>query len=251
MINSNYAITIKTICFFTACFLLQACNASFHDLGAPPQITPIGYEAPIQDILVAPDPEIISSPDRLQMTDNSILEPTKVSFFQDTRAYKVGDILTVDIEINDSARLNNSSGRETSVDGSLGASTDITLGNLGTIPPLDINGALASDLTVDRAGTVDRTEKINLQIAAAVVSSAANGNLHIVGSQEVRVNHELRILTVQGVVRAKDITPDNTIPYEKIAEARITYGGHNSRYKPRKRKFWNIFKKPEVQPIGL
>ena len=95
---------------------LQACNKSFHDLGAPPQLTSIGHEVPIHDILVAPDPEIITSPDRLQMSDNSILNPENVSYFQDTRAYKVGDILTVDIFINDSARLNNSSGRGTSVD---------------------------------------------------------------------------------------------------------------------------------------
>lgn len=224
---------------------LQACNKSFHDLGAPPQLTNVGHEIPIQDILVASEPEIIYSPDRIEMASNSILDPQNASYFQDTRAYRVGDILTVDISINDSARLNNSSGRGTSVDGSLGASTDITLPIFGTLPEIDATGSLSAGLNVDREGSVDRTERINLQIAAAVVASAANGNLHIIGSQEVRVNHELRILTVQGVVRAKDILPDNTIPYEKIAEARITYGGHNSRQKPKKK--WNLFRrKPQL-----
>ena len=225
---------------------LQACNKSFHDLGAPPQLTSIGHEVPIHDILVAPDPEIITSPDRLQMSDNSILNPENVSYFQDTRAYKVGDILTVDIFINDSARLNNSSGRGTSVDGTLGTSTDISLPIVGALDNIDVDGSVGVGLQVDREGTVDRTERINLQIAAAVVASAPNGNLHIIGSQEVRVNHELRILTVQGVVRAKDILPNNTIPYEKIAEARITYGGHNSRHKPKPKKLWKIFGTPQL-----
>ncbi len=52
-----------------------------------------------------------------------------------------------------------------------------------------------------------------------------DGNMLISGSQEVRVNQELRILEIAGVVRARDISKDNTIPYTKVAEARISYGG--------------------------
>jgi len=52
-----------------------------------------------------------------------------------------------------------------------------------------------------------------------------SGNLLIEGSQEILVNHELRVLQIAGIVRPGDITRNNTISYEKIAEARVAYGG--------------------------
>ncbi len=229
---------LRTVPFMFSMVFVAACNNSFHDLGAPPQLTHVGYEVPVRDILVAPEPEVIAGPDRLSMSDNSIWSQKEGVYFRDNRAYKVGDILTVNIEMNDSARLDNSSERETQVDGILGASTDITLPIFGELEDISADGSLSTGLGLERSGTVDRTEQIQLQIAAAVIEATDNGNLYIRGSQEVRVNHELRILTVEGIVRARDILSDNTIPYDKIAEARITYGGHNSRRLPDRRKWW-------------
>ena len=74
-------------------------------------------------------------------------------------------------------------------------------------------------------GNIDRSEKVNVSLAVVVTGMMPDGNLLVSGSQEVRVNDELRRLNVAGIVRPRDISKDNTISYEKIAEARISYGG--------------------------
>ena len=74
-------------------------------------------------------------------------------------------------------------------------------------------------------GSVRRNEKLTLRVAATVVDVLPNGVLAIQGNQEVRVNFELRELLVSGYVRPADITRLNEITYDKIASARISYGG--------------------------
>ena len=77
-------------------------------------------------------------------------------------------------------------------------------------------------------GAIERSETIELNVAAVVTNVLPNGNLMITGSQEVRVNFEMRVLTIAGIVRPADIGPQNTIAYDRIAEARISYGGRGT-----------------------
>lgn len=84
---------------------------------------------------------------------------------------------------------------------------------------------LGSSSTSQGNGSVRRNEKLALRIAATVVDVLPNGVLRIEGTQEVRVNFELRELFVSGFVRRADITRQNEITYDKMASARISYGG--------------------------
>ena len=161
---------------------------------------------------------------------NSLWRVGARTFFNDQRANKVGDILTVQIDIDDSAKTtNNTSSSRTS---GMKSGFPHLLGlesSLGKILPggFDPANALETNATSSNAGAgaVNRAEKISLTIAAVVSGVLPNGNLVIQGTQEVRTNTEVRQLTVAGVVRPEDISSSNTIKHTQIAEARISYGG--------------------------
>ena len=90
---------------------------------------------------------------------------------------------------------------------------------------LNGNGNVSSNSSSTGQGATARSERIQMAIAAMVTRVMPNGYLLIEGSQQVLVNYEQRTLRVAGLIRPADIAPDNSISYEKIAEARISYGG--------------------------
>lgn len=161
---------------------------------------------------------------------NSLWEANKRSFFRDQRANGIGDILTVNIDIADQARLRNSTSR------SRDTSNEFQVGSLFGLPQyidqqtniVEPSADLESESETRGQGEINRNEQISLRVAAVVTDRLPNGNFVIAGRQEVRVNSELRELRIAGVIRPEDITAQNTIPYFKIAEARISYGGRGT-----------------------
>jgi len=211
--------------------LLGGC-ATFDQLsrvGEEPKLTAIadptaepGYQ-PVN----MPMPQIVPA----SYQPNSLFSTDARGFFKDQRALKVGDILTVIVTIDDSAQISNATTRKRTADNSANVGT--TLGSLfnSKVPAVgtDISpsGGISTGGSMDDAGagSVNRNEKLTTNVAAVVTQTLPNGNLVIEGHQEVRVNFEIRDLIVQGIVRPEDIQSDNTIESEKIAEARISYGG--------------------------
>lgn len=152
------------------------------------------------------------------------------SLFGDRRARTLGDILTIVVEIDDEAEIRNRSERKRDASEALSASELFGLNALarrvlpsgaGLDPAIDASAASRTN----GEGSIRRRERVTLRVAATVTGVLSNGNLVIEASQEVRVNDELRDLQVTGVVRREDISRDNVIFYDKIAEARISYGG--------------------------
>ena len=197
---------------------LSACSSQINDLLEPPALSPVGSGLAQADLS-----EVAATyPVAEQKNKTWIGGPS--DFFRDQRVHTVGDILTVEISVKDRAALSNNSNlsKKSSSTGDLA----LKYSTLGLVSPdLKGSGSLNSALTSGGQGTTTRSENIELSVAAVVTGVLANGYLLIKGSQEIQVNSETRLLRVSGVVHPADIAENRKVSYDKIAEARITYGG--------------------------
>jgi flagellar L-ring protein precursor FlgH len=202
--------------------LLAGCKTDSASMRGTPELSLVGeglsvQRAPLPTAFVRPEPK----------TFHSLYSGNSGNLFRDLRARHVGDVVTVTIDINDKAQFDNSTGRsrQAAASGKLSASAAFTgfIGSSkgGADAGLDASASASSK----GAGNIDRSEKLHLAVAAVVTEVLPDGNLLISGSQEVRVNREVRVLNIAGIVRPLDIASTNSIAYDKIAEARISYGG--------------------------
>ncbi|NIA69455.1 flagellar basal body L-ring protein FlgH [Pelagibius litoralis] len=211
-------------------FSLSACNmlTRLSEVGEEPKLSAIDSPAPLAG------PQAVSlpmpAPVEIERQPNSLWRPGSRAFLKDQRASNVGDILTVIIEIQDNAAINNTTTRtRTNAEDSSASAFLGYEASLAQLLPEAVNPTNLVDLdstsTSEGSGGVNRNESINLRVAALVTQVLPNGNLILAGRQEVRVNYEKRELQVAGIIRPEDITSQNTIGYDQIAEARIAYGG--------------------------
>jgi flagellar L-ring protein FlgH len=207
--------------------MLSAC-ARLDDVGKAPAFTPLEgtYQQAAMYAPPMPEETLLDGPTNAA----SLWAGGDAALFDDRRAAGRGDILTVVIEINDKAEFSNSSGRSRTGSDQMGVPSLLGIPQrLDAILPDGATSAQAintsSASTYQGTGNTARNEKLTLRVAATVVEQLPNGVLRIEGSQEVRVNYELRELTISGYVRPLDISRQNEVTYDKIAEARISYGG--------------------------
>lgn len=207
--------------------LLMACSRADHIGKAPTFSNPT--ESAEHSAMVTRALPVALEP-RSPQDQASLWSRQRGSLLGDRRAMQRGDIMTVVIEIDERAEISNATAR------SRGGSETLGVPQLAGIPQrLDEDlpeGASSSELvSIDSSsssngdGSVRRNEKLTLRVAATVLDVLPNGVLSISGAQELRVNFELRELLVSGYVRPEDISRQNEITYDKIAAARISYGG--------------------------
>lgn len=209
---------------------LGGCNAvnRLSEVGVPPQLSTI--ENPVRQPSYRPVTMPMPAPQPILQSANSLWRTGARAFFKDQRADDVGDILTVIIDLEDSAKINNttSRGRSANEDASLNAFLGYESSLSRVLPEAILPGNLIdgdSKSTHKGEGKIARDEDIKFKIAAVITQVLPNGNLVIHGRQEMRVNFEVRELQIAGVIRPQDLSSANTIPFEKIAEARVIYGG--------------------------
>jgi len=209
---------------------MSACT-TMQDAVIGPSLSPTAYPVTPPDRrpdlgMMPPEPEITPA------SANSLWRSGARAFFIDQRASRIGDIVTVQIAINDSAKTSNTSvsNRNSASDASLSTMFGLEDKVRRLLPPgndFDNLSPFKTDSTFSNSGSgsVNRAEAISLTVAAVVTGILPNGNLIIDGTQEVRTNAELRQLTVSGIIRPEDISSSNTVRHTQIAEARIAYGG--------------------------
>jgi len=203
---------------------LSACSAvdRVKDIGKTPTLAPIATPSaqPVSVPLPPPQPTFREA--------NALWVPGSHSFFHDPRATHVGDLITIDITIADAAAISDTTSRSRVNSDDANLTNFFGLENklqkvLGSDPASLVK--MGSDTSNVGAGSIARSEDINLTLAAIVTQTLPNGNLVVSGRQQVRVNNELRDLQIAGIVRTEDITQDNTVNLSQIAEARVSYGG--------------------------
>ena len=224
----------KIAILLCASALLSGCGAAgrLASVGKPPKMSPMGeaHAPEIEPALGEPSARRSAAAQPAPVQSASLFRPGAASLFRDQRAHRLGDIVTIRINISDKATVDNSTTRSRSGGETAGVAALLGLqdplskllpGNPDPAKLVDAN----STSTSNGAGNTSRSEQINMTMAAIVTEVLPNGNLVIRGKQEVRVNFELRELVLTGIVRPQDIGRDNSIRHSQIAEARVIYGG--------------------------
>ncbi len=212
---------------------LSACSSAerLSRLGQGPELA--GIENPTSDPRWRPVTMPMPNPSDPPLQNNSLWRQGSRTFLRDQRAASVGDLVTILVSIQDEADMANSTNRNRENKESMGIPNllglESSFGRLfpaGFDPSKAVSASSSSD--VNGEGTLKRSEQINLRVAATVSQVLPNGNLVVVGRQQVRVNQELRDLQVGGIIRPQDIGSDNTVKHDRLAEARIAYGGRGT-----------------------
>lgn len=195
---------------------LAGCAASPTDKMALQKLEPLKIPA-------EPQPMNAHAPNGAIWQDN-----TNVALFEDSRAHRVGDLITILIAEN----ANASKATNTTI----GKSDSLTAGisslfgskpNLGSYTP-SLGASSAQNFSGSGATTQSNAFTTTLQ--ATVVQVMSNGNLEVSGQKEVMLNGGHEFIRVVGVVRAADVTPQNTVSSTQIADARVEYSGNGSVY---------------------
>ncbi|PIR00159.1 MAG: hypothetical protein COV66_08690 [Nitrospinae bacterium CG11_big_fil_rev_8_21_14_0_20_45_15] len=186
------------------------------------------------------DPEATVIPETIYAKEENLEgslwpgDTSKNFLFEDNKARKVGDIVTV--TVNESATSSQSATTNTSRDSSTAVTTGSVFGlpsNLGIQDFLKMGtgfdpniGPSTTQLSHQGAGTTTRNGSLTTTVSAVIVKVFPNGNMEIEGRRSVTVNNEEQYMVLRGTIRPADVGFDNTINSTYIANASITYSGY-------------------------
>lgn len=217
-------------------FALQACSPY-----QPPETTNIN-ETMQDDFTKDLIADYMSSQPKTK-APGSLWQSGSRGFFKDNRAKTVGDIITVNVSVSITANTSaNTSAKQTNnskagISGLLNLTDNLTHVGLttGSAGLLDTD----SDRSFSGAGSTDRSDSLNTTMAATVTQVLPNGHMVIRGKREVVLNYEKQMMEIAGIVRPEDVSANNTISSNQIAQARVSYGGKGTVNEVQQKK-WGV-----------
>lgn len=156
----------------------------------------------------------------------------------DNKAFRPGDVLTVQVFENSSA----TSSAETGTRRSNRLQAELAHGSSKVA-----EAALAVAGEFDGGGRTQRASRLLTTVTVTVQEVLPQGQLRVAGTQSIVVNEEVQRVTLEGVVRPADISDGNVVQSTRIAQARITYVGEGDLTDRNRRAWWRRF----LDAVGL
>ncbi len=213
-LNSSSSINklTKVFTLFGLVSLLSACAVNHTVEKEDPFFAPIMPEIPSEDVVA---------------TGSLYHSGWSNGLYSDTKARRVGDIITVLLMENTQASKTAKTETKKETDASLSP----LVGLNGLAPTIDGNTlelGIESDGSFKGDAKSDQSNSLSGQITVHVLRVLPNGNLIIRGEKWLTLNTGQEFIRLTGIVRAEDIASDNTVESTRVANARISYSGKGS-----------------------
>ncbi len=154
----------------------------------------------------------------------AIFQPDQVNgIYSDIKAHKVGDIITIELSESTSAskKANTQSGKNNKFN-----LDPVKLGGVPvTASPYDLSASIAQDSAFKGQAKADQSNSLQGNISVSVAKVLPNGNLVVRGEKWIMLNNGNEYIRITGLIRPEDVTSDNSVSSQKVANARIYYGG--------------------------
>jgi flagellar L-ring protein precursor FlgH len=160
-------------------------------------------------------------------TDGSIYHAEQgMELFNDARAHRVGDILT--ISLVESTQASKKASTNTSKKDASTISSPTILGHALKVGGKTADSSLNANRAFDGAGDSSQSNQLTGSITVTVAQRLSNGNLLVRGEKMLAINQGQELIRISGIVRPQDILQDNSVPSTRVADAQISYTGKGS-----------------------
>lgn len=170
----------------------------------------------------------VNIPQQVQPNNGSLYQSGAMTLFDDSRAHRVGDIITISLTEKFDAKKKDEAKYDKSNSQDYGVTTPLAINGPGVIGEI---GSRLGNLSVGYgskgafAGKSDVKQNSSLSgsIAVTVVEVIPNGNLVVRGEKRLAIHEGDELIQFAGIIRPQDIRPDNTIDSTKVADVRLVY----------------------------